>query len=138
DFRKAVHTGTPFVWPYYCYAPYLAETGQFGDCLRISRDGLQRTNDPSMTAEFYELIAISQAGLGESQERAKADFEMARSLAPLNRRIEQNYQLFLRSLGTPATGNPGWNLERERDPDEAALELIRQISNQAYSRTRAA
>jgi tetratricopeptide (TPR) repeat protein len=130
DFKRAVETGTPYVWPYYYLAWHLLETGDFGACLRTSRAGLQRTNDPSMTAEFYEMIALSQYALDEEKGRVDNTFEVARSLAPLNGRIAHNYRLYLQSHSKPVSSSTGWNLEWERDPDEASRELSRQFSNQ--------
>jgi hypothetical protein len=80
-----------------------------------------------MSAEFYQWIAISQDALGESKDSVEASFEIARSLAPPNQGITKNYQLFLRSLGNPAAARPDWNLEWERDPDEASRDLIGQL-----------
>jgi tetratricopeptide (TPR) repeat protein len=129
DFKQAVQTETTFVWPYYCYGRFLVETGQFDECLRICRAGLRRTNEPSVMAEFYEMIAISQDALGERRETVRSNFETARSLAPLNQQIEQNYQLFIKS-SAPANGTFNWNLEWERDLEEASREFINQYGNQ--------
>src|SRR5262249_38665526 len=122
DFKRAVQAGTSYVWSHYYYACYLAEASQFSQCLGVSRAGLRRTTDPSTTAEFYEMIAISQYALGESKDSVRANFELARSLAPLNQRIAENHELFRRSLAAPATGSPNWKLIRELDPNEASRE----------------
>jgi tetratricopeptide (TPR) repeat protein len=135
DFRRAVQGKSAFVWPYYFYAFHLASRGQFDECIRVCRSGLQRTNDASMQAEFYQWIAIAQDALGESKDSVQENFEIARSLAPLNQGIFKNYQLFLHSLGNPAAARPDWNLEGDRNEDEASQDVIDRFINRVHSST---
>jgi tetratricopeptide (TPR) repeat protein len=138
DFRQAVRGNSPTVWPYCFYAFHLAENSQFDECIHVCRAGLHRTNSPALMAEFYEWIAISQDALGESKDRVKADFEVARLLAPLNPRIAKNYQLFLHSQDNPAAARPDWDLDWEQDPDEASRDLIDRFMSRGPSQTLAA
>ncbi len=137
DFRKAVLGNSSFVWPYYFYAFRLVTSGQFDEGLRTCRAGLLRTTDPSLTAEFYEWIAIAQDALGQSRDAVQSSFENARSLAPWNQHIERNYQLFLQNHAT-TVGPPAWILDRGCDPEDASHRLVIQFSSQIGSWERAA
>ena len=124
DFRQALDRGTRSVWPHYFYAFFLLESGRFDECVRVCRAGLQRTSDPSVIAEFYEWIAISQDSLDEAKETVRSSFEAARSHDPWNRNIETNYQLFLQHAGAQSGGSRPWNLHGRLGPDEASRELF--------------
>ncbi len=138
DFQKAVRGNSPDVWPYYFYAFHLISIGQVDECLRACRAGLLRTNDPAVTAEFYEWIAIAQDGLGRSRDTVRSSFENARSLAPWNQHIERNYQLFLQAQDAPSVDHPAWSLDRACEAEDASRRLIHQFSSQVNSRDQAA
>ena len=127
-----------YVWPYYFYAFHLIAMDRFDECLRTCRAGLLRTKDPAMTAEFYEWIAIAQDALGQGRDVVRSSFENARSLAPWNLHIEENYQRFLHRNAAPSVGPRGWTLDRGCGPEDASRRLIIQFSSQVHSRDQAA
>jgi tetratricopeptide (TPR) repeat protein len=126
DFKQAVERGTAYVWPHYFYAFFLLRNRRSEECIRVCRGGLQRTDDPSLIAEFYEWIAISQDLLGAAEETVRSAFETARSQDPWNQHIEENYQLFLQHAADK-NGSRYGNLEWRFGPEEASRELLGHI-----------
>ena len=127
DFRLALEGGTHYVWPHYFYAFFLLRNRRFDECIRVCRSGLQRTDDPSLIAEFYEWIAISQDSLGAGKELVRTSFEIARSQDPWNQHIEQNLQLFLRRTAPDRTESQYSNLEWRFGPEVASRELLNDL-----------
>jgi tetratricopeptide (TPR) repeat protein len=127
DFKLALDGGTHYVWPHYFYAFFLLRIRRFDECIRVCRSGLQRIDDPSLIAEFYEWIAISQDSLGVAKEVVRSSFEIARSQDPWNQHIEQNYQLFLRPTAPDRIESQYSNLGWRFGPDEASRELLNDV-----------
>jgi hypothetical protein len=81
-------------------------------------------------------VAAYQQGVPELvAAKLVRDVVEPRSLAPLNPRIARNYQSFLHSLSNPATSRPDWDLEWERDPDEASRDVIGRSIDRVHSET---
>jgi tetratricopeptide (TPR) repeat protein len=100
DFERAIQRGSTLVWPYYFLSHDALLKGHFRECHDLSSEGLRRQAVQKVQADMYEWIAISNASLGAPRQVVEASFQTAIRLAPANRRILENYQLYESSYST--------------------------------------
>lgn len=92
DFKLAVETKTPVVWPYLYLAPIYLRRQEYSGCIELCHAALQQARDQAdeQRANFYEWSAIARAHMQASRAVVDELFALAVERAPLNPRIDQN------------------------------------------------
>ncbi len=98
-FSQVASEGTPFEIAYLFAAKYAGEQGLFADAAVMAEKALTITKNTTVRAYAYEFLAISEAEVNGSTDKAREYFSEALRLAPDNANIQNNYNLFQAEAG---------------------------------------
>jgi tetratricopeptide (TPR) repeat protein len=106
DLKQAIDKQSDLVWPYLFLSHAYAVSGLYRDCLAVTSAGIGVATSAKVRAELYEFKAIALAETGAPAETVKDAFRHAQSLAPNDRRLRKNIEVYQRSLSRQSSYRP--------------------------------
>ncbi|MBK9262819.1 MAG: hypothetical protein IPM54_23820 [Polyangiaceae bacterium] len=133
DFERAVHLGTPFIWPYMILAPQRLASGEYKACVKICQMAIRRTSAPEHLANLFEWMAIANANLMSNPAIVERFFQRALEMDPLNERIRMNFEVYqnqvayhVKTLARGLTAVP-WEVANDVSPADARASHNRSV-----------
>ena len=109
DFETAVANSARVIWPYLQLARHWYGQNSFDKVIDYCRMGIEMTDRDSIAALIFELLAIALFKKHGSNQTVERAFLTAISLDPFNLTIQQNYELFKKTVRHPQQAEAnGW------------------------------
>lgn len=125
DLERAVHLGSPLIWPYVILAFHALRTHRYKECLNLCELALEKDGSPATKSEIYEWEGAAQAALEYSPGNFELAFERAVRTDAGNDRAKRNLK---KSKNAPRKPPPDyWELRTEEAVRKSAMTERRYI-----------
>jgi tetratricopeptide (TPR) repeat protein len=124
DFVLAVEGHSPLALPYLYLALDAFRSADYADCKGLCEKALRLELHPRNEAVIRELLALARLALNEPLPEARAAFQAALTIDPLNEGLRRNFEYFEQMQQS----QPSMEWRRAEWPHVAALDLQRERS----------